>query len=93
MSINSIRKKFDNLTEQITGNVDILMISETKLDSSFPEGQFLVPGYNVSYRIDQNCHGEGIMLFVREDIPPKLLSTENACIGDFYIELNLGKKE
>ena len=38
LNINSIRNKFDNLTQQITGTVDILMISETKLGISFPEG-------------------------------------------------------
>ena len=35
---------FDTLTQQISGNVDILMISQTNLDSGFPEGQFLIPG-------------------------------------------------
>ena len=49
------------------------MISETKLDNSFPEGQFLVEGYSKPYRIDHNCQGGGIMLYVRADIPSKLL--------------------
>ena len=49
------------------------MISETKLDSSFPEGQFLIPGYSSPYRLDRNCRWGGIMLYVREDIPSKLL--------------------
>ena len=33
------------------------------------------------------------MLFVRKDIPSKLLPTENAPIEGFYIELNLRKKK
>ena len=44
ININSIRNEFDTLVQQITNNIDILMISETKLDNSFPEGQFLIPG-------------------------------------------------
>ena len=32
LNINSIRNKFDFFVEKIKGNVDILMISETKLD-------------------------------------------------------------
>ena len=32
------------------------------------------------------------MLFVREDISSKLLSTENAPTEGFYIKLNLRKK-
>ena len=38
LNINSIRKKFDLLVDQIKGNVDIMVIS--KLDESFPNGQF-----------------------------------------------------
>ena len=41
ININSIRNRFDNLVQQIANNVDILMISETKLDNSFPESQYL----------------------------------------------------
>ena len=47
LNINSIRTKFDLLVDQIKGNVDIMGISETKFDESFPSGQFKipVPGY------------------------------------------------
>ena len=88
-----MRNKFDTLTQQITGNVGILMLSETKPDSSFPEEQFLIPGYSAPYRIDGTCHGGSLMLFVRNDIPSKLLLTENALIEGFYIEINLRKKK
>ena len=76
LNIDSLRNKFDALTQKITGNVDNLTLSQTKLDSSFPEGQFLIPGYSAPYRIDRTCHGRALMLFVREDIPSKLLLTE-----------------
>ena len=38
LNINSIRNKFDFLAQQVKGNIDILMISETKLNESFPVG-------------------------------------------------------
>ena len=50
ININSIRNRFDNLVHQITNNDDILMISETKLDNSFPESQYLSQGYSSPYR-------------------------------------------
>ena len=50
------------------------MISETKLDESFPIGQFLIDGCSVPFRLDRNKNGGGILLYVREDIPSKLLS-------------------
>ena len=57
ININSLRNKFDSLIEQITGNIDILMILETKLDSSFPTGQFLINGYSEPFKIDRNSQG------------------------------------
>ena len=71
LNIKSLRLKFDSLIQKITGNVDILMISETKLDNSFPESQFLIEGYSKLYRIHNDYHGGGIMLYVRADIPSK----------------------
>ena len=36
LNINSIRYKIDQLSFTIGNNIDILLISETKLDNSFP---------------------------------------------------------
>ena len=93
LNINSLRLKFDSLAQKITGNVDILMISETKLDNSFPEGRFLIEGCSKPYRIERNCHGGGIMLYLRADIPSKILSTELVPMEGFYVEINLQKKK
>ena len=54
------------------------MVSETKLDESFPIGQFVIEGFGVSYNVDRKDNGEWIMLFVREGIPSKRLSVENS---------------
>ena len=91
LNVNSLRNKFDCLDQQITGNVDVFMVSETKLDNSFPVGQFLIDGYIPSIRLDRGIHGGGLMLFVREDIPCKLLSLENKPMESFYVEINLRK--
>ena len=93
ININSIRNKFDNLVLQIANNVFILMISEKKLDNSFSEGQFLIPGYSSPYRLNRNCRGGGIMMYIREDTPSKLLPIENQPIEGFYVEINLRKKK
>ena len=54
----------------------MLMISETRLDESFPKGQFLIKGFTDPHRLDRNSKGGKIMIFIREDIPSKLLSME-----------------
>ena len=74
LNINSIRNNLDFPAQQIKGNIDILMTSETKLNESFPVGQFLIDGYSVPFHFDRNGNGDGILLYIREDIPSKLLS-------------------
>ena len=76
LNINSLRNKFDLLADQIKGNVDVLAISERKLDYSLPSGQFKIPIYASPFRLDRNQNGGGILVFVREDIPLKFLSCE-----------------
>ena len=43
--MNSIRNKFELLVPQIASDIDPLMISETKIDESFPASQFLIDGF------------------------------------------------
>ena len=69
------------------------MISETKLDDSFPVGQFKINGFATPYRLDRNKFGGGIMLYVREDIPSKQLNISNKTTETMCIEINLRKKK
>ena len=69
------------------------MISETKIDGSFPKGQFQIKGFSDPFRVDRNTHGGGILFYAREDIPVKLLSVENLPTECFFIEINLRKRK
>ena len=53
LNINSIRNKFEMLSMSVAQYVDILMLSETKLDSTFPSTQFLINGFSVPHRLDE----------------------------------------
>ena len=94
-NINSIRNKFKMLKATITDKTDIFLISETKLDSSFPVNQFLINGFTPPYRLDRNANGGGIMLYVRQDIPSKLLSNndQDSEIENIFVEINLHSKK
>lgn len=48
---------------EVKGFVDVLMLSETKLDDSSPERHVLVEGYHVLFRFDKNKNRGGIMLY------------------------------
>ena len=91
LNINSIRNKFDFLCSEISQNLDILFLSETKLDSSFPTGEFLINGFCKPYRLDRCSNGGVILLFIREDIPSRLL-TEYKTPGKvecLFVEINI----
>ena len=92
LNINSIRNKFDLLANQTTGNVDVLAISETKFDASFPIDQFEIPGFPTLFRRDRDQYGGGLLVFVREDTPAKHLSSESTPIEGINVELNFCKK-
>ena len=62
ININSFKNKFELLTEKKRGNVDILLISETKIDESFPNSQFKIDGFSNPHRVDRNEKGGKIML-------------------------------
>ena len=71
---------------------DILMISEKKFDLSLPKGQFHLHGYSEPYRLDRNGNSGGIFVFIREDIPSKLIESQMR-IDRFFLELNLKRKK
>ena len=59
LNINSIRNKFEELISQVKGTVDVLMISETKIDDSFHIASFLIDGLSQPYMVDRNSSGGG----------------------------------
>ena len=73
LNVNSLRSKFEMLEELIKDKIGIFLISETKLDSSFPSGKFVIKGYITPFRLDRNQNRGGLLLYVREDIPCKIL--------------------
>ena len=52
----------------------MFLISETKLDDSFPTAQFLIEGFGTPFRQDRNSKGGTLLLYIREDITSKRLS-------------------
>ena len=81
-----------NVNINRNGNIDILMISETKLDDSFPTGQFSINGVNEPIRQDRNKNCGGNLLYIREDKSTKVFF-EILPIDGFYIEINLHNKK
>ena len=72
--------------------MDIILISETKLNASFPSKQFILDGYSLPYRLDRSNKGGGLLLFIKEGIPTKPLKTTFTREG-IFIEINLKKRK
>ena len=56
ININGIDHNFHSLVSIITNKVDIIMISETKVDDSYPISQFQIEGYSSPFRLDRDSH-------------------------------------
>ena len=93
MNINHVVNKFEPLSHIFKDKVHVLLLSETKLDETFPLGQFNVYGYKTPFRRDRNIHGGGLLLYVKNDIPCKeiKLSSLPSDIECLFVELNLRK--
>ena len=73
LNINYIRNKFSSIPHLIDNNFDIFAIDETKLDSSFPESQFILPGMGKPFRLDVTSRKDRLLVFFNNDIPSKYL--------------------
>ena len=80
------------LEEIIKDKIDIFLMPETKLDSSFPNGQFVI---STPFRLDRNQKGGGLLLYLREDIPCKILNeyAPEKPIEHFFVEINLRSRK
>ena len=70
LNINSLRNKFEALQFIINRNLDIILLSETKLDDSFPAAQFMLKNFGIPYRLDKNSiGGDCYFMFLRPYLP------------------------
>ncbi len=51
LNINSIRNKIGILEDIIRDRIDIFLVSETKIDGSFPPAQFQIKGFSNPYEV------------------------------------------
>ena len=82
LNINSFRNKSDPLIECLgEGYLDMLFIQETKLDDTFPAGQFNIPDFKL-YRRDYKSNEGGLLVYIRSDIPHAICTDYDRCIVD-----------
>ena len=60
--IKLVSPKFEILSDQVKGNIEMLMISEIKIDDNFTIKNYLIDGFSTLHRSDPDSKGGGIML-------------------------------
>ena len=75
LNINSLRSKITGLRVimKTLSLDDYLILSETKIEESFPTSQFNVEGYEIRARCDQDKYVGGLIEFVRRGLICKKL--------------------
>ena len=94
LNINSIRNKIEALKCVVSGNIDILIIAETKVDDTFPTSQFCIDGYMPPLRADRNQHGGGLLIYIRDGVPAREVAIRTLTSKEMEIkvvEINLHK--
>ena len=69
------------------------MIPETKVDDTFPDGQFFLDGFGTPFPVDRKRNGGGIILFKKMTLLQKLFLQMTGILKVFRSELNFGKKK
>ena len=93
LNINSIRNKIHNLADIVSNRIDILLITETKIDHTFPRAQFLIESYSEPLRLDRSAFGGGLLLYIRKDIAFKKLELKVSGIECIFSEITISKKK
>ena len=69
-----MRYKFSSFQQTVLSKTDILPISETRSDNSFFDSQFFAEGFKM-YHKDRTKSGGGLLLYVNENIPGKIINS------------------
>ena len=56
-------------------------------------GHFFLDSFRTPFCLHRNRNGGGVVLFIRNDIPAKVVPTDDRPIEIFYAELNFRKKK
>ena len=65
LNVNHFAGKYNDFKLIIPGNIDIMILVETKLGNSYPTSQFLIDSYSTPFRRDRNKSGKLLNLHVR----------------------------
>ena len=97
LNVNSLRNKIHDIRTMIHDiTPEVFTVSETKIDNTFPDAQFMIDGYHDpgDFRKDRNKNGGGLITYIKRGIPHKRLTKmEPADLEITCIELTFGRRK
>ena len=96
LNINHLENKVINFREICPeAPIDIIRVDERKLDSSYPDPQFHIDGYQfLPFCRDRNKYGEDKIVYVREGfIAKRLVNLEGNTSETICIEITVSQKK
>ena len=80
LNINYLPNKVDELKDLVCGAIDVLVLTES-----------FIEGYSPPFCLDRNRNGDGLLVYIREDMPCKSPTkyTLPEDIESLFIEINL----
>ena len=95
LNINSIQNKFEEL-EMLNRSLkaQVLILSETKIDSSYPNSQFSLNGYHM-FRKDRVKGGGGLLVYVSTVIPSRRLTLPKTykTLEALAVDVKIGRQD
>ena len=81
------------LPYMIGNKIDILMLSESKLDDTFLTSQFVIDSFTEPFRLDRTRNKGGILLYVKYNITATLMASYILLedIEALFVEIVIGK--
>ena len=95
LNINSLRNKIVDAREVLGKlELDYFLLSETKLDDSFPSAQFYIENFEIRNRSDRDKNGGGLIEFVTKGfITKKIKEYETKVSETIASEFTISKKK
>ena len=88
LNINSLKNKFESIKPIISSNFDIFLVSETRLEESFPKNQFSISSYRCLDKTEIVL--VEVCLYGEKNIAPKQLNLKfDKETQAIYLEINI----
>ena len=91
LNINLLLNTFEQSKDIVMQYIDILALTETKLDATFTKAQFLLNGFSEPYRLDRSRNRGAVMIYIHENVPSKLLAIHVFPLEDLFVGFNFRK--